>query len=37
MPYACGPKEGLQFTRRCAELCKKNAGASSFAPLAVHR
>lgn len=24
LPYACGPKESLNFTKRCAELCKKN-------------
>jgi hypothetical protein len=34
MPYACGPKEGLQFTRRCADLCKKHAGVCTLPPTA---
>jgi len=26
LPYACGPKTALNFTKRCADLCKKHAG-----------
>lgn len=26
MPYSCGPKDALNFTKRCADLCKKRTG-----------
>jgi len=31
MPYDCGPKNALDFTKRMADLCKKHAGQTRLA------